>query len=366
MTKKRDCKNTNTSLFHKTILDSWGKIRFKKKSSINEKKYDEIFDEKKECTEPEKFYHEEVSIKEEINIKENIEEDVKKEEPQEFFEVPKQESSEKIKLFVEFSEYYRTKIKRTITLLKLALIAVTIFFAILIFVQWKNIYSLPSKIASINTRLDNNDLRFEMQKAINRSTSAEKVRELKKLTLRQEFKPLLAEIYFNMGYFSEYYYDRLDYFHAALEINPYYAEIYNLRGVMRYENRELDGALEDYEEAIKLKADFAEAYNNRGVVLYEKKKINAAILDFNKAIELNPDFSETYYNRGRAFFDKKQYKNSIADYQKAVDLNPKDKESKRMIAEVRNVMNKKATQTPNKKVIKKQKSSKKEISQVTV
>jgi len=58
-------------------------------------------------------------------------------------------------------------------------------------------------------------------------------------------------------------------------------------------------ALEAYSNAIELNPGFAKAYFNRGLLLASRKRTrDRAIRDFNQAIELAPDFAEAYVGRG--------------------------------------------------------------------
>ena len=65
------------------------------------------------------------------------------------------------------------------------------------------------------------------------------------------------------------------------------------------------------------------AYYNRGNAKYELKQYQEAIADYDKAIELNQKMCR-YYNRGNAKYELKQYQEAIADFNKAIELNPKD------------------------------------------
>ena len=71
------------------------------------------------------------------------------------------------------------------------------------------------------------------------------------------------------------------------------------------------------------KKEAAEKYFKLGEQKYNKKDYQGAIADYDKAIELNPKEARAYYNRGVVKDELKQYKEAIADYDKAIELNPK-------------------------------------------
>ena len=77
----------------------------------------------------------------------------------------------------------------------------------------------------------------------------------------------------------------------------------------------------DFNEAIRLNPNDAEAYNGRGVVRYDQGDVEGAIADFNKAIRLNPSYAEAYNNRGNARFDQGDIQGAVADYNEAMRLN---------------------------------------------
>ena len=85
--------------------------------------------------------------------------------------------------------------------------------------------------------------------------------------------------------------------HKAIELDPQYAKAYNNR-FARYDQGDLDAAIQDYDKAIELDPQFALAYYNRGVARSDQGDLDAAIQDYDKAIELDPQFAWAYYNRG--------------------------------------------------------------------
>ena len=66
-------------------------------------------------------------------------------------------------------------------------------------------------------------------------------------------------------------------FNKAISLNPAYAEAYSNRGVVFYENKEYDKALQDYDKAISLDPKLANAYNNRGFLYAAQGKLDASI-----------------------------------------------------------------------------------------
>jgi len=113
---------------------------------------------------------------------------------------------------------------------------------------------------------------------------------------------------------------------SALRVLPH-PWAYNNRGIARAEQKDLAGALADYDRAIELKPDYATAYNNRGLARAEQKDLAGALADYDRAIELFPDGPEkatAYNNRGAARAEQKDLAGALADYDRAIELDPQD------------------------------------------
>jgi tetratricopeptide (TPR) repeat protein len=114
----------------------------------------------------------------------------------------------------------------------------------------------------------------------------------------------------------------LDDLNKAVSINPRVAEIYNGRAIARLQKGDLDGALADYEKAIELKPSLPSAFLGRGYFRYQRRDFDGALTDFSKAIELKPDYADAYLDRGIVRCLKGDIQGAVADISKAVGLNP--------------------------------------------
>ena len=99
-------------------------------------------------------------------------------------------------------------------------------------------------------------------------------------------------------------------------------ELYFLFGNRKYQERDYQGAIDDYGQAIRLKPDFAEAYGNRGNVKSRLNRYEDAIADYDQVLHHQPDYAEAYVNRGAAKNDLGRYEEAIADYDQALRLQP--------------------------------------------
>ncbi|HTU25227.1 MAG TPA: tetratricopeptide repeat protein [Pirellulales bacterium] len=77
----------------------------------------------------------------------------------------------------------------------------------------------------------------------------------------------------------------VDYFTAAIRRNPSDARLYSRRGVARALNKNIQGALADYQEAIRLKPAEAVYYGDRGCFYMAAGDFDRAIADFAEEIK---------------------------------------------------------------------------------
>ncbi|MGA8344570.1 MAG: tetratricopeptide repeat protein [Candidatus Sulfotelmatobacter sp.] len=118
------------------------------------------------------------------------------------------------------------------------------------------------------------------------------------------------------------YLDALDYYRAALAKTPNSASLLNKIGItelMMQRNREAKKA---FDQSIKIDRKFADAYNNRGVVFYEERKYGGAIKEYRRAIALDATSASFFSNLGAALFAKKEFDPAVVAYQRAVELDP--------------------------------------------
>ena len=95
---------------------------------------------------------------------------------------------------------------------------------------------------------------------------------------------------------------------------------YNNRGLAKYNVKDYEGAIADYNMAIKLDSNYTLAYNGRGNAKKDLKDYQGALADYNQAIKLDPNGAYAYYGRGAVKFYLKDYKGAIADCNQAIKL----------------------------------------------
>lgn len=96
--------------------------------------------------------------------------------------------------------------------------------------------------------------------------------------------------------------------------------LYN-SGNTKYQNKDIHGALSDYDKAIAIKSDYYKAYNNRGIIKASALGLNnEALKDFDKAIEIKPDYSDAYLGRGSVKYSMNDISGACKDWATANKL----------------------------------------------
>lgn len=99
---------------------------------------------------------------------------------------------------------------------------------------------------------------------------------------------------------------------------------YNLWGLMLYDQKEYNEAINKYNLALNEDPKFVIAHTNLGIVYYDDGKHNKAKESYEKAIDLDPKSSPAYNNLGRVYYAEGDYSKAIKSYKKAISLDPTD------------------------------------------
>ena len=76
-------------------------------------------------------------------------------------------------------------------------------------------------------------------------------------------------------------------------------------------------AMKVYDDIIKAFPNCKEAYFNKGIILYQKKLFDKAIELFSKSIEVDPMYGKAYLYRGKAYFNQSDLKSAEFDFKSA-------------------------------------------------
>jgi len=85
-------------------------------------------------------------------------------------------------------------------------------------------------------------------------------------------------------------------------VDPFTAEAFTSRGIARYRQGDVDGALHDWERALTINPGLATAYLDRGTGRFAKGDNSGALEDWDRALRINPHLAAVYTNRGALFY----------------------------------------------------------------
>jgi tetratricopeptide (TPR) repeat protein len=111
-------------------------------------------------------------------------------------------------------------------------------------------------------------------------------------------------------------------FRRAIQADPKFWEAYYNLGIVHFNNKEYDKALEQFSKIISALPNFEKPYYGRGMIYLNKGEYENAIKDFQKVSELNPNDYKAFYFLGKACVVTKQYKEAEKQLKKAEELNP--------------------------------------------
>nr|XP_023438786.2 tetratricopeptide repeat protein 32-like [Dasypus novemcinctus] len=84
------------------------------------------------------------------------------------------------------------------------------------------------------------------------------------------------------------------------------ATAYNNRGQIKYFRVDFYEAMDDYTSAIEVQPNFEVPYYNRGLILYRLGYFDEALEDFKKVLDLNPGFQDAALSLKQTILDKEE------------------------------------------------------------
>ena len=115
----------------------------------------------------------------------------------------------------------------------------------------------------------------------------------------------------------------LEDFKNAIIENPVYKEAWLLKAVSKFELLDNAGAISDFNIYILLAPPNPNAYFFRGTAKIKIKEYQGAIDDFTKAVTYNSLYSDAYFNRAIARIKINDTVGAIVDYQTTTRIDPK-------------------------------------------
>lgn len=111
-------------------------------------------------------------------------------------------------------------------------------------------------------------------------------------------------------------------YRQILTIDPRHADSLHLLGVVAYQARRLDAAVDLIGQAIRLKDNVAFYHNNLGLVLKDQGKFTDSVARFERALALEPNYPDAHNNLGNALREAGRAGDAVACYQRALAIKP--------------------------------------------
>jgi Carboxypeptidase regulatory-like domain/Tetratricopeptide repeat len=110
----------------------------------------------------------------------------------------------------------------------------------------------------------------------------------------------------------------------ALTIYPAYADAFTLRGILKLDAHDHQGAIADLQKAIEADGNYALAYIVMGAAQNLDSKFDDAIRSLERGQTLAPTSWQAYFEMGKALVGKAKYEPALAQLDRAQALAPTD------------------------------------------
>jgi tetratricopeptide (TPR) repeat protein len=110
------------------------------------------------------------------------------------------------------------------------------------------------------------------------------------------------------------------FFSQQIQANPRDSFAFLMRGIVRFENDNLEHACADLDHALLLDPSYVAALVERAYLWQCRNRLDLALADVNKAIQLDPRHAYAYVERGVFHFSMKDYGKALRDFERATEL----------------------------------------------
>ncbi|MGB1247718.1 MAG: tetratricopeptide repeat protein [Chitinophagales bacterium] len=125
------------------------------------------------------------------------------------------------------------------------------------------------------------------------------------------------------NYLMMYYEPALNFVNDLLEINPYNADAYFLKGLIYKEQGFNEKAMSTFQTCTEQDPTFYNAYMQLGL-LHTDENSDFAISYFDNALRLLPESREAMYGKGFFYQKVERYNEAVAEYRTLIGVYPKD------------------------------------------
>ncbi len=94
------------------------------------------------------------------------------------------------------------------------------------------------------------------------------------------------------------------------------------RGIDKFRQGDLSGAIQEFNRALRINHDFADAYYQRGLARFDFKDTKSAIEDYDRVLQIQPDRIEAYFARSLAYLALGNFAKAMDDADRLIKINP--------------------------------------------
>lgn len=116
--------------------------------------------------------------------------------------------------------------------------------------------------------------------------------------------------------------DGVSIWHDAIKKSPQKPRPYaGLGDAYRFKSQ-MGMAIEYYQAALRLNPNYVIALNNLGIAYGEKGLVEKAVEYYKKALQINPYSSETHFNLGVIYVEMRLWEDARIEFEKALQIKP--------------------------------------------
>ncbi|MEL6496514.1 MAG: tetratricopeptide repeat protein [Cyanobacteria bacterium J06623_7] len=108
----------------------------------------------------------------------------------------------------------------------------------------------------------------------------------------------------------------------ATDVAPDFAEAWNCRGLARFDLKQYEKALEEYNKAISVDPDFYRGWFNKGQVLLKLEQAREAENATREVLTIKPDYFLAWTQLCRALYDQQRYQDAKAHCEESLKIKP--------------------------------------------
>jgi tetratricopeptide (TPR) repeat protein len=112
-------------------------------------------------------------------------------------------------------------------------------------------------------------------------------------------------------------------FRRSISEKPDYCEAHDNLGGILWLQKDLAGALKEFQFAVSCDPNLASARNNLGIAfLYHLHDVKAATIQFRAAVALRPAFALAHFNLGKCFVSERNFSSAQPEFRQAIAIDP--------------------------------------------